>query len=149
MRTTHEKRFYEYLKSMPSPKTNTESQNILELGRTSETWISKIHSKLTFPSIKMFRWSHVHDSKCARISLNLYNALHTRKVCVRRMKNFLGTSKVKFFAKNQHKITEYSEAWQKFGDFNFKNLFEGHFSFIKNVSLVVRSWIKMWYIFLL
>ena len=50
---------------------------------------------------------------------------------MRRMKKFLGASKVKVFAKNQHKITEYSEAWQNFGDLNFKNSFESHFSFIK------------------
>ena len=50
---------------------------------------------------------------------------------MRRMKKFLGASKVKIFAKNQHKITEYSEAWQNFGDLNFKNSFENHFSFIK------------------
>ena len=50
---------------------------------------------------------------------------------MRRMKKFLGASKVKVFAKNQHKITEYSETWQNFGDLNFKNSFESHFSFIK------------------
>ena len=51
----------------------------------------------------MFRWSYGHNSKCATFPwCCILNVLHTQKVCVRRMKNFLRASKVKVFAKNLH-----------------------------------------------
>ena len=46
-------------------------------------------------------------------------------------KNFLRASEVKVFAKNTHKMTEYSETWQSLRNLNFKNPLESHFSFNK------------------
>ena len=46
-------------------------------------------------------------------------------------RKFLQASEVKVFAKNSHKMIEYSEAWQSFRDLTFKNPLESHFSFNK------------------
>ena len=65
------------------------------------------------------------------ISLIWENVLHTQSVFLRRIEKFLRASEVKVFAKNSHKMIEYSEAWQSFRDLTFKNPLESHFSFNK------------------
>ena len=62
-------------------------------------------------------------------SLIWENVLNTQNLCVWPIENFLRASEVKVFAKNSHKMIEYSEAWQSFRDLNFKNPLESHFSF--------------------
>ena len=73
-----------------------------KLDRVSGIWISKFHSKVTFPSIKSI--SFVARSRFNPSWPHLGKCLHTQNVCVRRMKNFLPASEVKCFARNPHKI---------------------------------------------
>ena len=65
------------------------------------------------------------------VALIQENVLHTLNVCRRHIENFLRASEVKVFAKNSHKMIEYSETWKNFRDLNFKNPLEGHFIFNK------------------
>ena len=106
--------FCGFLKPKCLPKTHTKWQNILKLGEASETWISKIRSKVTFPSIKIVLWITRSWFKVRYIPLIQEKVLRTQNVCVPRIKKFVRVSKVKVFVKNPHKVTEYSEAWQSF-----------------------------------
>ena len=75
---------------------------------------------------------HINIIRSALHSPDLVKCLHTQNVCVRSMKIFLRASKVKVFAKNPHKMAEYTEACLScFRDLNFKNPLESHFSFNK------------------
>ena len=66
------KSLYERLKSKSLPKNDTKLQNILKLGRSSETLISKIHLKVIFSSIK-------NVSLVARSSFKVRHILKTRR----------------------------------------------------------------------
>ena len=75
--------------------------------------------------------SYKHHSRCAvfRWSWRMFYIPRTYAFDV--WKIVYGRLKSKVFAKNSHKMIEYSEAWQSFRDLNFKNPLESHFSFNK------------------